>query len=339
MKIVKTTDDGKQTPLPGVKFKLIREDQSPVFDGSSEKELITDETGVANISHLPIGRYKVQEIDAPDWIDFNPMTAQVHSFEVKSSDLTGTELSIINSIKKTAVSVEKQWVGEKGESAKIWLVADGVRTQFVELNAEKGWNHTFTDLKKYSADGKLIVYAVEEAPVPDGYISEIFGSAASGFVVRNTKKVTPPPVIPEETTSVSVTKQWVGSVEESAKIWLVADGVRTQFVELNAQNGWNHTFTNLKKYSSNGRRIAYTVEEEIVNGYTVTIMGNADNGFIVVNAKVTEQDTNTGTGTDIPYTGDDTPVFLYACVFAVSGLGLLLVLRSMKKNKRPHFKA
>ena len=240
MKIVKTTDDGKQTPLPGVKFKLIREDQSPVFDGSSEKELITDETGVANISHLPIGRYKVQEIDAPDWIDFNPMTAQVHSFEVKSSDLTGTELSIINSIKKTAVSVEKQWVGEKGESAKIWLVADGVRTQFVELNA---------------------------------------------------------------------------------------------------QNGWNHTFTNLKKYSSNGRRIAYTVEEEIVNGYTVTIMGNADNGFIVVNAKVTEQDTNTGTGTDIPYTGDDTPVFLYACVFAVSGLGLLLVLRSMKKNKRPHFKA
>ena len=52
---------------------------------------------------------------------------------------------------------------------------------------------------------------------------------------------------------------------------------------LNAANSWQHTFTDLDKFDEDGTLINYTVEEEIIPGYTAKITGTASDGFTITN--------------------------------------------------------
>jgi len=94
--------------------------------------------------------------------------------------------------------------------------------------------------------------------------------------------ITPTPSTPK--TSVKVTKNWVGGQETSAVVHLLADGNVVNTAELNAQNGWTYTFSNLDKESA-GHDIQYTVTEDKVDGYTTSITGDMQNGFVITNTK------------------------------------------------------
>lgn len=94
--------------------------------------------------------------------------------------------------------------------------------------------------------------------------------------------ITPTPSTPK--TSVKVTKNWVGGQESSAVIHLLADGNVIKTETLNAQNGWTYTFSNLDKESA-GHDIQYTVTEDKVDGYTTSITGDMQNGFVITNTK------------------------------------------------------
>lgn len=174
-----------------------------------------------------------------------------------------------------SIPVTKQWVGTAGESAVINLIADGSKVDTVTLNKDNKWQHTFKDLEKYdSEDGHEIEYKVTEDTV-DGYITNISGSPENGFTITNT--ITGKLSIP-------VTKNWIGTPAKSVNISLLADNTVVNTVTLNAENNWQHTFTDLQKYDSkDGHEIVYTISEVAVDGYKTEIIGDAQNGFIVTN--------------------------------------------------------
>ncbi|WP_133015314.1 Cna B-type domain-containing protein [Clostridium cuniculi] len=185
---------------------------------------------------------------------------------------------------KISIPVEKKWVGDAAESATVRLFADGVEVDSVELTKDNNWKHTFSGLAKYDqTTGNEISYSIKEDAVA-GYNSVITGNAELGFTVTNT--IT-------GKTSVGVTKEWIGPAAKSVTVNLLADGKKVDTQELNEQNNWQYTFTNLEKYKD-GQEITYTIEEVSLQGYDSLISGDSQNGFVITN-------TNTET-IDIPVT-------------------------------------
>lgn len=184
----------------------------------------------------------------------------------------------------TSVSVNKKWIGPAENSATINLIADGKVVDTITLNEENEWKHTFADLPKYdSKDGHEIVYTITEDAL-ENYKTEISGDAQNGFTVTNTVSIQ---------TSIPVTKQWVGTAADSATINLIADGNIIDTVTLSAKNNWYHIFTDLPKYdSADGHEIKYAITENKIEGYTTTIVGDAESGFIITNTKDKAPDPN-----------------------------------------------
>ena len=179
---------------------------------------------------------------------------------------------------KVSIPVEKRWIGKLLDEATINLIADGTKIDTVTLNEVNGWKHVFEDLPQYdSRDGHEIVYTVEEEQV-QGYDVSVTGDARDGYVITNTNTAK---------ISIPVEKRWIGKSLEEATINLIADGTKIDTVTLNEDNEWKHVFEDLPQYDSkDGHEIVYTVAEDQLNGYEVSIAGNAASGFIVVNKEV-----------------------------------------------------
>ena len=117
---------------------------------------------------------------------------------------------------KTDIKVTKKWEdndnhdGKRPNSVTVQLLADGkAQGDSITLNSGNNWTYTWTELAKYKA-GNEIVYSVEEtSKLPDGYASEVSGSAAEGFTITNS--YTP------ETTGVSGTKTWNDNNNQDGK--------------------------------------------------------------------------------------------------------------------------
>ena len=108
---------------------------------------------------------------------------------------------------------------------------------------------------------------------------------------------------PKTKTSVSVKKEWDdsnnkdGKRPDSVTVHLFADGEDTnKTVELNADNNWNGSFTDLDSKKS-GKAITYTVQEDKVDGYDTSISGDAKSGFVLTNSHKTETVNISGTKT------------------------------------------
>ena len=96
----------------------------------------------------------------------------------------------------------------------------------------------------------------------------------------------------EETTEISVTKEWEGITVDadtpSVTVWLTINGSRSsQYVTLTYDN-LSASFTNLPVEDEYGDPYAYGVEEDSVAGFTTGITGNAEDGFTVTNTKEEE---------------------------------------------------
>ena len=209
----------------------------------------------------------------------------------------------------TEVSVNKVWKSFDGldlDSAlmtpvKVQLMKtvageDSTVGEPVELNADNNWAHTFKDLPQFEiVDGKRnqVTYTVKERTI-DGFSSKVTGTAKDGFVVSNTQ--TPPP-----TTAVDVTKVWEafdGSQLDASetvpvKVQLLEStgGEKSPVgdpVELNAENGWKYSFTDLPQWKLvDGKKVdvTYSVEELTVEGFTSKVMGDAASGFTITNTQ------------------------------------------------------
>ena len=59
---------------------------------------------------------------------------------------------------------------------------------------------------------------------------------------------------------------------------------------LSAENNWSSSFDDLPKRDANGSEIAYTIEEEPVDGFQSEVTGSVADGFTVTNTKATNPD-------------------------------------------------
>ncbi|MGI6033704.1 MAG: Cna B-type domain-containing protein, partial [Coriobacteriales bacterium] len=203
-----------------------------------------------------------------------------------SSSGDASEGYVFTNTELTSVSGTKVWDdsddqdGLRPDSVTVSLLQGSTVVDTQTVTADSDWSFSFGDLAKYDSDGNEYAYTVEEASVPDGYTSSVTENSDGTFTITNTH--TP------ETTSVSVSKSWVGPAGTSATFALYADNVDTgQTLTLTADTGWSGSFDGLAKYN-NGTEIAYTVSETGMGGvdssnYSTTVSGDASSGYAFTN--------------------------------------------------------
>ena len=195
-----------------------------------------------------------------------------------TSAVDGSNITNTHKVERTSVSVEKKWSdasnqdGVRPSSVSVQLYANGkVSGDPVTLDAANSWKHTWSGLDKNAA-GKAITYTVKEVSIPDGYVSEISGDAASGYTITN--KHTP------GVTAVCGVKTWDDNDDQdgvrpkSITVNLLADGEVIKTAAVTAANGWKYSFEGLPQFKD-GKKIIYTVSEQPVDGYKTTIDGTA----------------------------------------------------------------
>ena len=182
------------------------------------------------------------------------------------------------------------------------LYADGEKLENITPDWTKDgnvWSYSYTGLKKYSDEGKVILYEVEEE-VPSNYTQ----TANEGGMFVNTL------IDGEKTwTEVSGTKTWVdysnagNTRPENLELHLYANDIEVMDavpVWTKEGNVWSYRYSRLKKYTENGSRIVYRVEETVPENYTQT--KNAENSFEnTVKEGTATQTTVSGTKTWVDY--------------------------------------
>ena len=204
---------------------------------------------------------------------------------------------IINTITgTTSVEGTKSWNVPAGtklpEKIKVYLIRNGESIDSKKVTADDNWAYSWTELPKYSEDGKTAyTYTIEEEPVK-GYISKV-----EGYDIINT--IT-------GTTSVEGTKTWNipegTTLPESITVNLLRNGEKIDSKKVTATDKWKYSWTDLPKYSNDGMsEYTYAVDEEPVAGYNKTV-----EGFNITNTKsdvVTVEGTKTWNvpeGTKLP---------------------------------------
>ena len=229
-------------------------------------------------------------------INYTVKEAPVSGYASATTGSASEGFTITNSYTPETVDVSgsKTWNdnnnqdGKRPESITVSLLADGSKAAEKEVTAADNWTWTFENLPKYK-DGKLIDYTIQEEDVP-GYTPSY-----SGYNVTNS--YTPGKV------AIPVIKSWQdnndqdGLRPQSVTVKLLADGRDTgKTLILSEGNGWSGIFTNLDEYAV-GKKIAYTIEEISVDGYDITITGDASDGFTIINTHNPETITLSGAKT------------------------------------------
>ncbi|WP_431164013.1 Cna B-type domain-containing protein [Bacillus cereus] len=259
LRIVKHLAGNEEKVIPNVSFKLYKESGEQV--GNEHK---TNEKGIIEILNLQPGKYYVQEVSAPDYVDFDPQ--EKISFEVKSGSVNGVKLPIPNKVKTTFIAGTKTWndnnASDRPTTIKVDLLQNDQVIKTEEVSEATGWKYTFKDLTAYDANGVAYKYEVKEQPV-DGYKSEV-----KGYDITNTKVAQ---------TKVEGTKMWKdGDATDRPsmiKVDLLRDGQIITTQEVSEATGWKYTFKDLAAYDANGVAYKYEVKEQPVDGYKSEVKG------------------------------------------------------------------
>ncbi|MFB5253237.1 Cna B-type domain-containing protein, partial [Bacillus mycoides] len=270
LKIVKHIEGNKEKVIPNVSFKLYKESGEQV--GGEYK---TNEKGIVETPPLSPGKYYVQEVSAPDYIDFDPQKKV--EFEIKSDDENGVELDIPNKVKTTSIAGTKTWKGDnekdRPSSIKVDLLQNDKVVDTKEVTAADGWKYKFDNLVVYDANGVAYKYEVKEQPI-DGYTTEV-----SGYDITNTKVV--------QTTKVEGTKTWKDGNAEGRptmiKVDLLQNGTVIATQEVSEATGWKYEFKDLTINDTDGKAYKYEVKEQPVDGYQSEVKG-----YDITNIKVAQ---------------------------------------------------
>jgi len=190
----------------------------------------------------------------------------------------------ITNTEMVSYKITKKWYGKVGDEITVSLKrGDAIlETKTVTASALKAgttntWEVAFGSYPKYDGLGHEIKYTVDEKDVAN-YTKQVIDNNDGNITITNSENGT-----------VKVTKKWDGSV--GAFITLnIKDGdkvVATRVVTKAAvasgdATTWTTEFA-LPKYDETGKVIDYSVDEEDISGYTKTITGNTQDGFVVLN--------------------------------------------------------
>ncbi|MFA9458390.1 Cna B-type domain-containing protein [Halalkalibacter sp. AB-rgal2] len=206
-----------------------------------------------------------------------------YEYTVKEEAVTGYETTIngfdITNLRVgiTSVDVKKEWLDgdsdDRPESITVHLLQNGDKYDETEVTAEENWEYTFTNLPRYDEQGVEYTYTIEEEEVA-GYDSMI-----DGYEITNVRV---------GTIDVDVTKAWRDDnpADRPAEITvnLLRNGIVIETIEIDADMDWEHTFTDLAEFDSEGVAYEYRVTEHDVPGYHSEV-----EGFDITNTRSEEK--------------------------------------------------
>ncbi|AXI27395.1 collagen-binding protein [Gemella sp. ND 6198] len=264
----KDKDGGKA--LKGAEFQVTRDATGQVIG-----KFTTDADGKISIKGLLKDNYTIKETKAPDGYKLDPTEIKIGPSDFGSDKSVTKE--VLNEKAKIKICGTKTWDdnnnqdGKRPTKIKVKLLADGKEVDSKEVTEKDGWKYSFDNLDKYNKDGKEIKYTVDEEVV------EFYEKTVDGFNLTNKH-------VPEKT-KVEGLKTWNdnnnqdGKRPTKIKVKLLADGKEVASKEVTEKDGWKYSFDNLDKYKD-GKEIKYTIDEEVVAGYTKEINGyNLKNNY------------------------------------------------------------
>ena len=184
---------------------------------------------------------------------------------------------------------KKNQDGARPEQITVRLLADGEEVDSRTVTAADNWSFSFEHLLKRHETGSAIVYQVTEDAVSDySTVVEVSPDNPYSFTFTNTHE--------PGKCSVLVAKAWDDENDKdslrpkSVVVHLWADGEDTgKSLELSKDNNWQGSFTSLDEYSD-GTKIEYSITADEVSGYTTVIDGSAEQGFVVTNIHIPDED-------------------------------------------------
>ncbi len=148
-----------------------------------------------------------------------------------SATIDGTTITNTYKPGKTSLTVTKKWDdsddkdGIRPKSVKVQLYADGQKAgDVIELSETNKWTYTFTDLVE-NANGKEIIYTVEEVDVLEGYQASIIDDGKGNVLITNKHEPTLPPTTTTEEPKKKVELPNTGSTESILSLILALTGV------------------------------------------------------------------------------------------------------------------
>jgi len=300
---------------------------------------VTDRNGSAVFPGLSAGLYLVAQMEdedseyaiAPYLVMVPAYNERLRAWDYDVIAYPKTE-PVKHDDDTTSVSVYKVWAGvdsPPGGSILAQLYRGGVPYgNSVVLYAGNRWSYTWEGLPP---DGP---WTVDERDVPAGYVKAITGSAATGFVITNTKSSTPP----AGQINISGTKTWRHGGNPAAKqpkfieLRIFANGVFILQKRVTEAEHWNWS-VRMDKYDGNGKEIVYTIDEAPVDGYFKAVDGfNLTNTFLTLPGTF-EPSKPVKPHYKLPQTDDfNNPVF-WMTLMTLSFFGLMaMLIRSRKQG-------
>ncbi len=218
-----------------------------------------------------------------------------------TKEIDNDSLTITNSYKPgmQTLTVKKVWSdsndqdGLRPDEITVKLLLEGKECEKVTLDESNGWKYSW-DLPK-KADGKDLIYTVDEDVVPDGYEKMISGSAEKGFIITNVHEITPPPPPPITDIRIEIIKVWEdnnnasGIRTDTVEVTLMVGDVKNLTRNLGDPNDWKY-----ECYMPGG--YDYRVVETPVEGYDSIVTQSPIPGgirFTVTNKLTKTPDLNT----------------------------------------------
>ena len=227
---------------------------------------------------------------------------QLIKYTIVEDKITGYEAKV-NVDDSNYILLTNQYEPETTEffGQKTWKNDDdlvGVRPDVIQVNllandnivstkivSEKNdWNYYFDQLPVYN-DGKKIEYHIQEKSV-ENYSTQISNNNIENIYT------------PKET-SINIIKIWEDNDDEyqnrpdKVTMILYENNQKTnKQIILSEKNNWQADFKGLP-IKKNNQLIKYTIQEKSVPGYDTKIVGNSEQGFVVVNSvnkKVTNRE-------------------------------------------------
>ncbi|PFB69341.1 adhesin [Bacillus cereus] len=185
LQIVKHIEGDENKFIPGVSFKLFTESGQQIGDSYT-----TNQDGIVEAPNLTPGNYYVQEISAPNYVEFDSQTKI--PFTIKTDATNGIKLMVPNKLKTTSVAGTKTWEGDKvndrPKTIKVDLLQNGKVITTKEVTAENGWKYEFGKLPAVDNEGKAHTYEVKEQPVT-GYQSKVNGYDITNIKIHEVTEV------------------------------------------------------------------------------------------------------------------------------------------------------
>ncbi|WP_414834318.1 Cna B-type domain-containing protein [Bacillus pacificus] len=185
LQIVKHIEGDENKLIPGVSFKLFTESGQQIGDSYT-----TNQDGIVEAPNLTPGNYYVQEISAPNYVEFDSQ-AKI-PFTIKTDATNGIKLMVPNKLKTTSVAGTKTWEGDKvndrPKMIKVDLLQNGKVIATKEVTAANDWKYEFGKLPAVDNAGKAYTYEVKEQPVL-GYQSKVNGYDITNIKIHEVTEV------------------------------------------------------------------------------------------------------------------------------------------------------